>query len=281
MKLDIVVNKYVLIWNLLYQSSPSEEIDALKQQLWKDYKKEYSLLHRDRQAILNDIDNFIPNDDFIYNTFESSPLYKNIKQDTNRYRLMLMEIWDKNYRSYMKALRSILKMDLDKDYKVCVIHPSLDVLEIDFDDNVIVIGKKLSLRDKDNFLTYLFYKILKQEFAKFNRDDEEILLSILELAITNELYTRVTGESKYYLGKGSLRDIKTKLYPYWLMYLGVPSSKFEEYMVRDNIFFDVDNYNYESYLKEFDIFSFMKFVLKNRRVILKKKIVAVEDIEVL
>lgn len=281
MKLDIVVNKYVLIWNLLYQSSPSEEIDTFKQQLWRDYKKEYSILHRDRFAILKDVDNFIPNDDFIYNTFESSSLYKNIKQDTNRYRLLLMEIWDKNYRNYMKEVRNILKTSLKKDYKVCVIHPSLDVLDIDFDDNVIVIGKKLSLRDKDNFLTYLFYKILKQEFANFNKADEEILLAILELAITNELYTRVTGESKYYLGKGVIRDVKTKIYPYWLMYLGIPTSKFEEYMVRDNIFFDVDNYNYENYLKEFDIFSFIKFILKNKRVILRKKIVAVENIEVL
>ena len=67
MNLDIVVNKYLLIWHLLYQSSVSDEIHDLKQRLWTLYKKEYSLVHADKDEILANLDDFIPNDDLIYN----------------------------------------------------------------------------------------------------------------------------------------------------------------------------------------------------------------------
>ena len=53
MKLDIIVNKYLLIWHLLYQSSVSDDVHNLKQQLWIKYKKEYSLVHKDKEEILD------------------------------------------------------------------------------------------------------------------------------------------------------------------------------------------------------------------------------------
>ena len=79
MKLDIVVNKYLLIWHLLYQSSVSDDIHNLKQELWLEYKKEYSLVHGDKEEILSLLDDFIPNDDLIYNLIEEAPQYKKIK----------------------------------------------------------------------------------------------------------------------------------------------------------------------------------------------------------
>ena len=88
MKLEFIVNKYLLIWNLLYQSSVSEEIHKLKQKLWNDNKKEYSLIHKDKTLILEDINNFIPDNDLIYNKVESSLYYKKIKLETNRYSLI-------------------------------------------------------------------------------------------------------------------------------------------------------------------------------------------------
>ena len=88
MKLDIIVNKYLLIWHLLYQSSVSREIHSLKQELWNDHKALYAKVHEDKDEILSSFDNFIPDDDLIYNLIESSPYYKKIKKDTNRYRMI-------------------------------------------------------------------------------------------------------------------------------------------------------------------------------------------------
>lgn len=281
MKLDIITNKYLLIWHLLYESSVSDDIHKLKQKLWKDHKKEYSLVHKDKEEIIKDLENFIPDDDLIYNLIEKSPYYKKIKIETNRYRLNILEIWDKNRRKYNRELNNILKFDIKHDYKICVVHPNLDVVETNLETNIMTIGKKIITRDKDNFLTYLVYKIIKNEIYKLKTEEKDILDVVIELAITNELYTRVTKESKYKIGKKDLRDLKEKIYPYWLMYLGVPLEDFDKYMVRDNIFFDKTNYKYEKILKTIDIYSFIAFLVKNKKAIFKTKLVPVENIEVL
>lgn len=281
MKLDIIVNKYLLIWHLLYQSSVSDEIHNLKQKLWNDNKKEYSLVHKDKEEILSSLEDFIPNDDLIYNLFEQNYLYKKIKHETNKYRNNILEIWDMNRKKYTKELSSILKFNLRDTYKICVVHPNLDVVETDFSSNIITIGKRIITRDKDNFLTYLVYKIVKNEISRFKTEERDILDVVVELAITNELYTRVSKESKYKIGKKDLRELKEKIYPYWLMYLGVPSSDFEKYMIRDNIFFDKNKYNYEKLLKTVDLYSFIAFLIKNKKTIFRTKLVPVENIEVL
>ena len=80
MKLDIIINKHLLIWHLLYQSSVSMEVHKLKQKLWMDHKKEYTLVHKDKEIILKELDDFIPDDDTIYNLVETSQIFKKIKK---------------------------------------------------------------------------------------------------------------------------------------------------------------------------------------------------------
>ena len=281
MKLDIVVNKYLLIWHLLYQSTVSEDMQKLKHRLWNRYKKEYSMAHRDKTDILYSLDDFIPDDDIIYNSIEESPLYKKIKQETNRYRNNMLAMWDKSRRRYTKELNSILHFTTKSEYKICVVHPNLDVMETDFEAGIITVGKKINTRDSDNFFTYLVYKIVKNELLKLDTDEFEIIDVVTELATINELYTRVSKESKYNIGKKELRELKEKIYPFWLMYLGVPIEDFEKYMVRDNIFFDKNIYKYQKILRTVDIYSFIGFLVKNKKTILKTKIKPVESIEML
>lgn len=281
MKLDIIVNKYLLIWHLLYQSSVSDDVHNLKQQLWIKYKKEYSLVHKDKEEILLTLEDYIPNDNLIYNLIENSQEYKKVKHETMKYRNNILEIWDKNRKIYTKELGQILKFNLKNTYKICIIHPNLDVVETDFKSNTITIGKQIITKDKDNFLTYLIYKIVKHEILKLKTNEKDILDVVVELAITNELYTRISNKSKYKIGKKELRNLKEKIYPYWLMYLGVREEDFDKYMVRDNIFFDKTKYKYEKILRTIDIYSFIAFLVKNKKTILKTKLVPVEKIEVL
>ena len=116
---------------------------------------------------------------------------------------------------------------------------------------------------------------------KLKTDERDIVDAVVELAITNELYTRVSKESKYKIGKKELRDLKEKIYPYWLMYLGIELEDFDKYMIRDNIFFDKNKYKYQKILRTIDIYSFIAFLIKNRRIIIKTKLVPVENIEML
>ena len=281
MKLDIIVNKYLLMWHLLYQNSVSPEFHILKQDIWMDHRKEYTNVHADKDAILEEGKDFIPDDDFVYNILESNPMYKKIKMDTNKYRLNVMETWNLNKKKYNKELNNILKRPINDEYTISVVHPNLDVVETDMKNNIITIGKKIILRDKDNFLTYLLYKITKNEIYKLKTNEVDILDIVCELAIINELYTRVTGESRYSYGKKSNRELKEKIYPYFLMYLGVKEDDFDKYMIRDNIFFDKSKYKYEKILKKLDIYTFIAFLVKNKKKIMKTKLVPVEEIEML
>ena len=281
MKLDITINKHLLIWHLLYQSSVSMEVHKLKQKLWMDHKKEYTLVHKDKEIILKELDDFIPDDDTIYNMVETSQIFKKIKKETSQYRYTLLQIWDENRRKYMRHLNNILRYDTRDSYKICVVHPSLDVIETDFDTNIITIGKKVSMRDKDNFLTYLMYKIIKNDLNNIKTSERDIVDAVAELALTNELYTRVTEESKYSMGKKNLRSLKEKIYPYWLMYLGVKQENMQKYMIRDNIFFNVNDYTYDNHLSYVDLVTFIGFIIKNKRKVLRIRTVQIEDIEVL
>lgn len=281
MRLDINVNKYLLMWHLLYESSVSPEFHMLKQDIWMDHKKEYSLLHGHKDEILKEGENYIPDDDLIYNILESNPLYKKIKIDTNRYRLNVMETWDNSKKKYNKELNNIIKVPIKDTYYISVVHPGLDVVETDNKNNTITIGKKIILRDKDNFLTYLIYKITRNELSKLKTKEIDILDTVCELAIINELYTRVSGESKYKYGKKNNRELKEKIYPYFLMYLGVKEEDFDKYMVRDNIFFDKSKYKYDKILKKLNIYTFIAYLIKNKRKVFKTKLIPVEDIEML
>lgn len=279
MQLNFMVNKNLLIWNILYQASISEEIHFLKQKLWLNHKKEYSLLYNEKASILEDLEDYIPNDDLIYNLVEENPDYKKLKQETNRYRLLLLETWDMNRKKYVKELNDILRINLNRKYNILVLPPIFNIVEIN--DNNIVIGKRMSLKDKDNFITYIIYKVVKEAFEHIKTDERDIVSAVLELAITNELYTRFTEKSQYTLGKKSLSEIKQKIYPYWLMYLKIKKEDMEKYMVRDNIFFDVHSYTYERNLSSDDIYDFINFCINNKKTILNKRTTIPYDMEVL
>ena len=96
MKSNFIVNDYVLIWNLLFQASISETMYNLKQRIWDIYKNEYNGCFKDKELILKDYKNFIPNDDTIYNILLENKDYEKIRKNAEKYRLELMKLWDKN-----------------------------------------------------------------------------------------------------------------------------------------------------------------------------------------
>ena len=112
MDVKFVVNDYVLIWNLLFQASISESIYQLKQKLWVNYKDEYNNTYRDKNAILKDPKNFIPNDDTIYNIVLETKDYISLKREAEKYRLTLMKLWDSNKKKIERLVKRVLKIDL-------------------------------------------------------------------------------------------------------------------------------------------------------------------------
>ncbi len=281
MKLSFNINKYLLMWYLLYQPSISDEMHKLKQKLWINHKKEYSSLYTEKDIILKDLEDYIPDDDTVFNLLETNDIFKKVKSETNKYRLSLLEIWDLNKKNYLKELNSILKLNMKDEYKLYIVHPNLNIVDICPNHNIVIVGKKITTRDKDNFLTYLFYKILKKIFSNLKLEDRELIGVILELITINELYTRESHESKYNYGKKDTVELKKKIYPYWLMYLGVKEEKFEEYMIRDNIFFNKELYKYDEALAGYDIYGFITYCMRFKKRIVSVKSITVEEIEVI
>ena len=272
MNLKFVVNDYVLIWNLLFQASISERVHKLKQKLWINYKKEYNNTYRDKELILKDAKNFIPNDDTIYNIVLETKEYEKIKKDTEKYRNQVLKIWDNNKKETTKIIKSITRLDL-KPYQVLVVNEHLDILDTttvkDEKINTVVLGKKVTSDTSMKLLVELVFQILKHEFKEYKTEYKEIVDAVVELAVLNEFPTRLTGRSHYLTGDPTLNYLKRQIYPYWLMYLGADKEDMLSFMMRDKIAFDVDKYAYEKELKKKDLLEFIDFCIRNQKYIVK------------
>ncbi len=280
MNANFIVNDYVLIWTLLFGTSISETIYKLKQKIWKTYKNEYNEIFKDKDEILKDYKNFIPNDDTIYNIVLENIDYERIKKQTEKYRIEIMKLWDKKQKETENLVKNILRIKIPK-YTVFIVSEELNVINHSQKDKLIV-GKQLEKNEPLRILIDINLSIAKNHLKKYKGEYENIKKTILELAVQNEYATRLLGRSCYQTGDPKLSSIKKWLYPYWLMYLGVSKEEFFSYMMRDKIVFEVEEYIYEPELKKMDIEEFIEFCIRNQRYIIKKPKVGIKkEVEIL
>ena len=272
MNIKFYVNDYVLVWNLLFQASISEQIYKLKQKLWTNYKEEYNNTYRDKNLILKDAKNFIPNNDTIYNIVLETKEYEKLKKQTEKYRVELMKIWDENKRLLNAFFKSIIRKEI-KPYTILVINEELNVIEVvnqESEIGTIIVGKKVDKKEPTRVIVDIAMAILKNE-TKITKEKNELATAILELAILNELATILTKKSCYISGTPSLVNIKRCLYPYWLMYMAVPKAEFLTYMSRDKIAFDHNNMAYEKELRKINLEGLIDYCYRNKKYILKNE----------
>ena len=135
---------------------------------------------------------------------------------------------------------------------------------------LIVLGKTIKKEEALGFYILILYKIFENEYKKFKPEEKEIVTSVLELVIYNELFTRVSDKNRYNIGNQNLRKTKEKIYPYFLMYMGVSSDDFEKRMNEDKIYFG--DIKYDKNLKLMDLYSFISYIIKNKSINLDTKI---------
>lgn len=276
MNLNFIINDYILIWNVLFQASVSEPIYKLKQKLWDTYKEQYNNTYKDRVAILNDVKNYIPNDDTIYNIILESAEYQNIRKEVEKYRLEVIKLWNKKISTQLKK---ITKQDF-KEYTVYLIDNRLEILELptipNKDIKTIILGKKIPEEEPNKIIFLLLEAILKKEINKYKDIDKNIANAIIEMTIENELATNISNISHYWTSEEKLLSIKRQIYPFWLMYLGISKEEMPKYMNRDKIAFDVNKFPYDKDLKNLDITDFIDFCIQN-----KKRIIREEQLELI
>lgn len=269
MNIKFVKNNDLLIWNLLYGTSVSLKVHAFKQKLWLTYKKEYKKIENDKDEILKDDKNFIPDDNTLYSLLSDTKVFEKIESDTEKERLELIKAWDKHKKLISKTLRDILRVSLPS-IKVIVLYPPMDTYLTKEGLSTIAWGKKNGL---ENVLESLLEMI---KIAYLNMDEikddikKEITEATLELAILNECYTRL-DKSNYKSGNQKIRDLKLAIYPYFLMYLGYDLEEMLSFMMRDNIPFDIENYENNENLREYNIKEFIEFLYKNQKQLLNIK----------
>lgn len=274
MNLNFVLNDYVLIWNLLFGASISSNIQGFKQKLWKNYRHSYNDLFKEEEHILKDPKNYIPDDDTIFDMVKASDIYKEIREDTEKYRLELLHTWDKVKKDLNKNLKEILRFDI-KLYHVLIVDKKLDVIGMKIPKsrrvNTITWGNRV---DSDNYtlaIINIIEHIVRKELANYKSEYKDIVDAIIELAIDNELTSRTLKKSVYLRGDSSLKYLKRQLYPYFLMYLGYSKEEILNRMMEDKIIFELDKYTFERGLATVDLKTFINFCIKNQKHILKIK----------
>lgn len=278
MKIEFLVNPYLLVWNLLFAPSISLKTNAYKKKLWLVYKNEYKKIENDKEQILLELKNFIPDDNTMYEKVEDTNIYEKLVSDATRHRIELLRIWDTNKKEITKSIKEILKVELGK-YNVLVLPSYMDsVIKIDNVKN-IGWGKKQDLNDKIETITSIIHALVSVDLPKYEEElDNQIKDACLELMIKNELYTRLNNKSNNLAGSRDLKDIKQEIYPYFLMYLGIDLDSTTKYMARDNFAFDISKYTNEYKLRELNYIEFIDFVVRNKKLILKIKKIGLEII---
>ncbi|MBR1385509.1 MAG: hypothetical protein IJ568_01620 [Bacilli bacterium] len=271
MNIQFVVNDYLLAWNLLFRPSISEDIQTLKERLWKNYSKEYMKLEKENVEILKYTNDFIPDDDTIYNFVFDSEEYKLVKKQTDKYRRFLMKIWDSNQKVIQSSLKELLRFKVENTYQILVIHPYFDNVEYlkKNPKKNIVWGKKEDTEDGLKAIMRILFTAVKYELNDYQEQNKEIVTAITDLLVTNEIYTRVSGYSKYEEGIKRLKLLKRQLYPYWLMYQGADREELVSFMMRDRMPFDIDKYPIEKGLRKVDFKGFIDFCCTNQKYIIR------------
>lgn len=276
MRLHFKTNDYLLTWNLLYGASFSESVHQFKTKQYKEHKKLYNDISKDKDEMLRDIKNFIPDDDTLYNYVFETHLFNRLKNDTEKHRNKLLEIWDKNKRVLNKELKNILKYSLNDDYTIIVLHPIMDSVLVSKNMTTLGWGNKKDLKNPILTLCNIIYTIVENEMGEFNKKYKDIVDVCLELAIKNELYVRLSGKSTYLDTKSEHVYLKRQIYPYFLMYLGYEKDDFPRFMRRDGITFEIDGYLLDNDLTKLNLIEFIKFCIENQR-----KIIRISQIEIL
>ena len=242
MNLEVMVNDYLLAWYILYGASLSKEIDRFKKNLFTKYKKEYNFCYKDRLEILKYGKDFIPDNDILYNAVLTSSLFKTLKKETIKHKNNIEKMWEGSREVINGYINNIIRLPFPKNVHVYVIHPRFEITEYVKDLKCIVWGSE---KDKYDVLTIFLSLITKGLLIESDEtfiNNKEILNSVVELSVVNEIGKSLSKSFNYDLGNPVLKIIKRQIYPYWLMYLGyVEKEKLLNKMIDDKIGFDLSN----------------------------------------
>ncbi|MBR3210458.1 MAG: hypothetical protein IKF71_00780 [Bacilli bacterium] len=268
MNTKFIVNDYALIWNLLFQASISDTISKMKAKLWETYRNEYNETFKDKMAIMRDYKNFIPNNDTIYNNVLEDKYYERLKKQAEKYRMEVMKLWDAHKKEANQLMEKVVRIKIP-EYTFFIVNKELGLIDHPTNGSM-VLGKSIDPKNPYMILYEIMMNIVMNNIKVYEEEVKDFKKAIVELAVLNEYATNLNKRSCYLSGNPKLLTLKRWIYPYWLMYLGVPKEDFPTYMKRDKISFDMIKYPYEKELKKMNLEEFIDFCIRNQKYIIRE-----------
>ncbi len=181
MNTNFIVNDYVLIWNLLFGASISETIYKLKQKIWDNYRNEYNEIFKDKEVIIKDYKNFIPNNDTIYNIVMGIKDYEKLRKQAEKYRLEIMKLWDKNKKETDYLIKEILRKKRE-DYTFFIVNKELNIIDCS-NEKTCIIGRDIDKKDQFKILLDINLEMARYHTKRYKDEYECFKQAILELAV--------------------------------------------------------------------------------------------------
>ena len=95
------------MWYLLCRESNINEVNIFKQNFLSLHRKEAFMLIKEKDIIMSYLKDYIPDDDFIFNKFYNTDEFKKLQKDTNKYRISMLEAYDKDKKVLLKNLNKL------------------------------------------------------------------------------------------------------------------------------------------------------------------------------
>lgn len=270
MNVKFLISDYLIAWNILYTKSVTDSFKKAKEKLWNAYKDEYNNIYYEKDLIIKDNKNFIPNNDTIYNAIMEKDDFKIIKKEAEKIRINTIKIWDKNNKKINHLFKNIIRKKIP-DYQVFILNKEfnkLDICKLNDKESTFVLGKQFN--DDNEFLINFANEVVKKEISIKEKDTDNIKDAILELAVLNEFATTLDNNKSHYKdGTKKYQYLKFQIYPYWLMFLGIKKEDMVSYMERDGIKFNENKIAYEKELIKMNIEEFIDFIIRNKKYIIR------------
>jgi hypothetical protein len=236
-------------------------LEDLKNELWNSdrqgYKDVFNINEFNPQYYL--IDNDVIK---TINNFKNTLEFKKIHQETVLYCDMIKKYWNQVSDEIVSFLKNILRINIDKEFDVYITHPDT-CTGFSFNGS-IAWGHFKGLSDMNYNIVYLIHESL-HNLIPFDLDETSdsasIKHSIIELISDYELYSKLSGVSKYNVGHPNLKEYRNFVYPYWLKYLGLNNEQIIERIKFDGL--DTNEFNLSKVnIEALNINEFIKFCVK-------------------
>jgi len=268
MKVEFKTDKNIVLLANIYGSvSRWEEVHGkydrppLFKELMEDDTYEQLLIEAVKTDELDDFLENNPKYNSVLEYYQSLPEMKEKTKIAEEYCKDINEFWDNNLQVTRYFYQNILKIDyedVDKEILIYVSNPESCIGSYLGNDKVLW-GHENGVADPWYNFVYLHHEILHSVMPRpADETKDNLNHAIIELATDNELWSELSGESKFGEGHFYLKSEREYLYPYWLLYLGLNKQQIAERNLHDSVL--INDLEPDQQLANMNIFQFEQYV---------------------